>query len=67
MISDVSRPTTSIFTKCAGWDSNTPLEETLRTLDDLVRQGKVRYIGFAQLPVAGGHRVVEGTWDWRNT
>jgi aryl-alcohol dehydrogenase-like predicted oxidoreductase len=29
------------------WDSNTPLEETLRTLDDLVRQGKVRYIGFS--------------------
>ena len=25
-----------------GWDSNTPLEETLRTLNDLVRQGKVR-------------------------
>ena len=32
-----------------GWDSNTPLEETLRTLDDLVRQGKVRYIGFSNL------------------
>ena len=30
-----------------GWDSNTPMEETLRTLDDLVRQGKVRYIGFS--------------------
>ncbi len=30
-----------------GWDSNTPLEETLRTLDDLVRKGKVRYIGFS--------------------
>jgi len=30
-----------------GWDSNTPLEETLRALDDLVRQGKVRYIGFS--------------------
>ena len=30
-----------------GWDSNTPLEETLRTLDDLVRQGKVRYIGLS--------------------
>ncbi|TVR04050.1 MAG: aldo/keto reductase, partial [Spirochaetaceae bacterium] len=30
-----------------GWDSNTPLEETLRTLDDLVRQGKVRHIGFS--------------------
>ena len=32
-----------------GWDSNTPLEETLRTLDDLVRQGKVRYIGLSNL------------------
>ena len=27
------------------WDSNTPLEETLRTLDDLVSQGKIRYAG----------------------
>ncbi len=27
------------------FDPITPLEETLRTLDDLVRQGKVRYIG----------------------
>jgi aryl-alcohol dehydrogenase-like predicted oxidoreductase len=26
-------------------DSGTPIEETVRTLDDLVRQGKVRYIG----------------------
>jgi aryl-alcohol dehydrogenase-like predicted oxidoreductase len=32
-----------------GWDSNTPLEETLRTLDDVVRQGKVRYIGLSNL------------------
>jgi aryl-alcohol dehydrogenase-like predicted oxidoreductase len=32
-----------------GWDSNTPLEETLRTLDDLVRNGKVRYIGLSNL------------------
>ena len=30
-----------------GWDSNTPLEETVRALDDLVRQGKVRYIGLS--------------------
>ena len=29
------------------WDSSTPLEETLRTLDDLVRQGKVRHVGFS--------------------
>ena len=28
-----------------GWDIRTPVEETLRALDDLVRQGKVRYIG----------------------
>ena len=26
-------------------DPNTPIEETLRALDDLVHQGKVRYIG----------------------
>jgi aryl-alcohol dehydrogenase-like predicted oxidoreductase len=32
-----------------GWDSNTPLDETLRTLDDLVRQGKVRYLGLSNL------------------
>ncbi len=29
------------------WDSSTPLEETLRTLDDVVRQGKARHIGFS--------------------
>jgi aryl-alcohol dehydrogenase-like predicted oxidoreductase len=27
------------------WDAFTPLEETLSTLDDLVREGKVRYLG----------------------
>jgi aryl-alcohol dehydrogenase-like predicted oxidoreductase len=27
------------------FDNKTPLEETLRALDDLVRQGKVRYLG----------------------
>lgn len=27
------------------WDASTPLEETLRALDNLVRMGKVRYIG----------------------
>lgn len=27
------------------WDDTTPIEETLRTLDDLVSSGKVRYIG----------------------
>ena len=28
-----------------GWDVLTPVEETMRALDDLVRQGKVRYLG----------------------
>jgi len=28
-----------------GWDVRTPMAETMRALDDLVRQGKVRYIG----------------------
>jgi aryl-alcohol dehydrogenase-like predicted oxidoreductase len=27
------------------WDAETPIEETMRALDDLVRDGKVRYIG----------------------
>jgi aryl-alcohol dehydrogenase-like predicted oxidoreductase len=27
------------------WDDDTPVEETQRTLDDMVRAGKVRYIG----------------------
>src|SRR5271154_3225748 len=32
------------------YDSLTPIEETLRALDDLVRQGKVRYIGNSNFP-----------------
>ncbi len=28
-----------------GFDAATPVEETLRTLDDLVRAGKIRYVG----------------------
>jgi aryl-alcohol dehydrogenase-like predicted oxidoreductase len=32
------------------WDRHTPIEETLRALDDLVRSGKVRYIGFSDTP-----------------
>jgi aryl-alcohol dehydrogenase-like predicted oxidoreductase len=31
-------------------DPTTPLEETLRTLDDLVHQGKVRYLGCSNMP-----------------
>ncbi|MCG2784221.1 MAG: aldo/keto reductase [Anaerolineae bacterium] len=31
------------------WDVSTPIEETLRGLDDLIRMGKVRYIGASDL------------------
>lgn len=31
--------------QCHAWDSGTPLEETLRTLDDLVKAGKIHYVG----------------------
>ena len=41
------------------YDSNTPIEETLRALDDLVRSGKVRYIGCSSFP---SWRVVEAQW-----
>jgi len=32
------------------WDPYTPIDETLRALDDLVRSGKVRYIGVSDTP-----------------
>jgi len=40
-------------------DPSTPIEETLRALDDLVRQGKVRYIGCSNFPA---WQVVEAHW-----
>src|SRR5215813_3661074 len=40
-------------------DPLTPMEETLRALDDLVRQGKVRYIGSSNL---AGWQAVEAEW-----
>jgi aryl-alcohol dehydrogenase-like predicted oxidoreductase len=43
-------------------DPLTPIEETLRALDDLVHQGKVRYIGCSNLP---GWQVVEAHWTAR--
>ena len=33
-----------------GVDATTPLEETLRALEDVVRAGKVRYLGLSNLP-----------------
>jgi aryl-alcohol dehydrogenase-like predicted oxidoreductase len=33
-----------------GFDPVTPIEETVRALDDVVRSGKARYLGFSNLP-----------------
>jgi aryl-alcohol dehydrogenase-like predicted oxidoreductase len=32
------------------WDRLTPVEEVLRTFDDLVRSGKIRYAGLSDVP-----------------
>ena len=32
------------------YDATTPIDETMRALDDLVRDGKVRYVGFSDTP-----------------
>ena len=40
-------------------DPDTPLDETLRALDDLVRQGKVRYIGCSNFEA---WRLLESIW-----
>jgi aryl-alcohol dehydrogenase-like predicted oxidoreductase len=37
--------------QCHRFDEETPLEETIRTMDDLVRQGKILYWGFSEWPV----------------
>ncbi len=44
-------------------DPLTPIEETLRALDDLVKQGKVRYIGCSNL---AAWQVVEAQWTARH-
>ena len=44
-------------------DPLTPIEETLRALDDLVHQGKVRYIGCSNF---AAWQVVEAQWTSRH-
>src|SRR4030042_1163410 len=41
------------------YDASTPIEETLATLNDLVRLGKVRYIGCSNYPAWG---LTEALW-----
>ena len=43
-------------------DSRTPIEETLRALDDLVSSGKVRYLGSSNF---AGWQVAEAEWAAR--
>jgi aryl-alcohol dehydrogenase-like predicted oxidoreductase len=37
--------------QCHRYDADTPLEETMEALSEVVRAGKVRYIGFSEWPV----------------
>jgi len=41
------------------FDAGTPIDETLRALDDLVRQGKVRYVGCSNYPA---WRLAKALW-----
>ena len=41
------------------FDEETPIEETMRALDDLVRAGKVRYVGCSNYPA---WRLAEALW-----
>ncbi len=38
--------------QCHRYDDGTPIEETVSTLNDLVRQGKILYWGFSEWPAA---------------
>ncbi len=37
--------------QCHRYDEDTPLEETMQALTDIVRAGKARYLGFSEWPV----------------
>jgi aryl-alcohol dehydrogenase-like predicted oxidoreductase len=41
------------------WDPETPLEETMRALDDLVTAGKIRYVGCSNFT---GWQLVKALW-----
>ena len=45
------------------WDPDTPIEETLRALDDLVHQGKVLYIGCSNY---AAWQLCEAVWTSRS-
>jgi aryl-alcohol dehydrogenase-like predicted oxidoreductase len=43
-------------------DPTTPIEETLRAFEDLVRAGKVRYVGVSNFPA---HQLSDAIWTAR--
>lgn len=49
------------------WDPETPLEETLRAMEDLVRSGKVRYVGCSNFSAWQMTRALglaeKGSWE----
>jgi aryl-alcohol dehydrogenase-like predicted oxidoreductase len=45
--------------QCHQWDDDTPIEETMATLDGFVRSGKVRYIGCSNFTAS---QIVEAQW-----
>jgi len=45
--------------QCHRYDWNTPLEETMEALSEVVRQGKARYLGFSEWPVEKIAEAVE--------
>lgn len=44
---------------CHAWDPGAPLEETFRAMDDLVTQGKTRYVGISNF---SAWQTVESLW-----
>jgi aryl-alcohol dehydrogenase-like predicted oxidoreductase len=45
--------------QCHSWDADTPIDETMATLDGFVRSGKVRYIGCSNFT---GSQIVDAQW-----
>jgi len=45
--------------QCHRYDSQTPLEETMEALTEIVRQGKARYLGFSEWTTAQIHAALD--------
>jgi 1-deoxyxylulose-5-phosphate synthase len=52
--------------QCHRYDDETPLEETMQALTEVVQQGKARHIGFSEWPVerVGESLAMEGRERW---